>query len=80
MFLFSAVCQTGDEKGTLFVIPMDMGTILLATPGEPDLAYIFILGGTQMKKIIALLLACMMVLGLFAGCGAKEEPKENQGC
>ena len=32
-----------------------------------------------MKKIIALLLACMMVMGLFAGCGAKEEkPAETQ--
>ena len=31
-----------------------------------------------MKKIIALLLACMMVLGLFAGCGAKEETKETK--
>ena len=32
-----------------------------------------------MKKIIALLLACMMVMGLFAGCGAKEEkPAETK--
>ena len=27
-----------------------------------------------MKKIIALLLACMMIIGMFAGCGASEEP------
>ena len=27
-----------------------------------------------MKKIIALLLACMMVIGLFAACGETEAP------
>lgn len=35
-----------------------------------------------MKKFIALLLASLMVLGLFAGCGAKEEaaaPAETKG-
>ena len=26
-----------------------------------------------MKKIIALLLACIMVVGLFAGCGKKDD-------
>ncbi len=31
-----------------------------------------------MKKIIALLLACVMVLGLFAGCGSSQEPEETQ--
>ena len=29
-----------------------------------------------MKKIIALLLACMMVIGMFAGCGSKTETNE----
>ena len=40
-----------------------------------------------MKKIIALLLACMMIIGLFAGCGEKAEeitltvwgPQADQG-
>lgn len=31
-----------------------------------------------MKKIIALLLACMMVLGLFAGCGGSEKATETK--
>ena len=33
-----------------------------------------------MKRIIAMLLACMMVIGLFAGCGSKTEetPAETQ--
>jgi len=31
-----------------------------------------------MKKFIALLLACLMVMGMFAGCGAKEEAAETQ--
>ena len=31
-----------------------------------------------MKKIIALLLACIMVIGLFAGCGGKETPAETK--
>jgi len=30
-----------------------------------------------MKKIIALLLACMMIVGLFAGCGAEESTPNN---
>lgn len=30
-----------------------------------------------MKKIIALLLACMMIVGLFAGCGAQEPTNEG---
>ena len=30
-----------------------------------------------MKKIIALLLACMMVVGLFAGCQSTEQPKDT---
>ena len=30
-----------------------------------------------MKKIIALLLACMMIVGLFAGCGAEESTTNN---
>lgn len=32
-----------------------------------------------MKKIIALLLACVMVLGLFAGCGKKEAATSEAG-
>ena len=31
-----------------------------------------------MKRIIALLLACMMVIGLFAACGGSETPAETQ--
>ena len=31
-----------------------------------------------MKKFIALLLACLMVMGMFAGCGASEKPAETQ--
>ena len=31
-----------------------------------------------MKKIIAMLLACVMVLGLFAACGGTTEPTEPQ--
>ena len=31
-----------------------------------------------MKKFIALLLACLMVMGMFAGCGAKEEAAETK--
>ena len=31
-----------------------------------------------MKKFIALLLACLMVVGIFAGCGAKEAPAETK--
>ena len=31
-----------------------------------------------MKKIIALLLACVMVLGLFAACGKTEAPAETK--
>ena len=31
-----------------------------------------------MKKIIAMLLACVMVLGLFAACGSSAEPTEPQ--
>ena len=31
-----------------------------------------------MKKIIALLLACVMVLGLFAACGNTEAPAETK--
>ncbi len=31
-----------------------------------------------MKKIIALLLACLMVAGMFAGCGSSEKPAETQ--
>ena len=31
-----------------------------------------------MKKIIALLLACVMVLGLFAGCGGSEKATETK--
>ena len=31
-----------------------------------------------MKKIIALLLACVMVLGLFAACGGTEKPAETK--
>lgn len=31
-----------------------------------------------MKKIIALLLACVMVLGLFVGCGGSEKPAETK--
>ena len=30
-----------------------------------------------MKKIIALALACMMVIGLFAGCNSTEQPKNT---
>ena len=32
-----------------------------------------------MKKIIALLLACVMVLGLFAACGGKDTPDTTAG-
>lgn len=31
-----------------------------------------------MKKIVALLLACVMVLGLFAGCGGSQKPAETK--
>ena len=31
-----------------------------------------------MKKFIALLLVCLMVTGMFAGCGAKEAPAETK--
>ena len=31
-----------------------------------------------MKKIIALLLACVMVLGLFAACGGEKAPAETK--
>ena len=31
-----------------------------------------------MKKIIALLLACVMVLGLFAACGGEKAPAEEK--
>ena len=31
-----------------------------------------------MKKILAILLSLVMVLGLFAGCGAKEAPAETK--
>lgn len=31
-----------------------------------------------MKKIIAMLLACVMVIGLFAACGSSEKPAENK--
>ena len=31
-----------------------------------------------MKKIIALLLACVMVLGLFAACGGNDAPAETK--
>lgn len=32
-----------------------------------------------MKKIIALLLACMMIVGMFAACGETKVPDETQG-
>ena len=35
-----------------------------------------ILGGKNMKKLIALLLACMMVIGLFAACAGEAKPTE----
>jgi len=31
-----------------------------------------------MKKFIAMLLACLMVAGMFAGCGSSNEPAETQ--
>ena len=45
----------------------------------PDRRNSKFIGGTRMKKLFALALSAIMVLGLLSGCGSKEEPPAEGG-
>ena len=71
------ICKSIEKRRLFSAFPDAWERFSLATPGKSGFSIHNYLGGTQMKKLISLLLVLAMALTLVACGGAKAEETQS---